>query len=95
MFRLIGGLGGKLQRDGGKQAGVADRMVHRSSFKWELRGFYGKEGRLKTQTSVFRRPASDKTNKIHQTLADKKMLPPGGVPNGNYLSKVAKIDIRN
>lgn len=34
MFRLFGGLGGKLQRDGGKQAGVADRMVHRSSFKW-------------------------------------------------------------
>lgn len=49
MFRLIGGLGGKLQRDGGKQIGITNRMVHRSSFRWELRGFYGKEGRLKIQ----------------------------------------------
>ena len=56
MFRLIGGLGGKLQRDDGKQIGITNRMVHRSSFRWELRGFYGKEGRLKTQTAVFRRP---------------------------------------
>lgn len=38
----------------------------------------------------FRRPPSEKTNKIYQTLADKKMLPPGGVPNGNYLSKVVR-----
>ena len=54
MFRLFGGLGGKLQRDDGKQIGITNRMVHRSSFRWELRGFYGKEGRLKTQTAVFR-----------------------------------------
>jgi hypothetical protein len=38
----------------------------------------------------FRRPSSDKTNKSYQILSDKKMLPPGGVPNGNYLSKVVR-----
>ena len=43
----------------------------------------------------FRRPASDKTDGFYQIPADKKMLPPGGIPNGNCLSKVAKIDIRN
>ncbi|EER55200.1 hypothetical protein NEIFL0001_0182 [Neisseria flavescens SK114] len=44
-------------------------MVHRSSFRWGLRGFYGKEGRLKTQTAVFRRPLTFTTTAIVPCLS--------------------------